>query len=478
MRILFVSDVAKNFSAGGFEPLGIMYVARPLTKAGHEVRITEAEPARALADAMAFGPDIIAYSTTTGLHQLYLEINRGLKRRARFFSLFGGPHPTFFPEMIEEDGVDAVCVGEGEEAMGDLAAALASGASPRGIPNLWVKEDTRIHRNPVRRLVEDLDRLDFPDRTFYYAKYPFAAQSKMKTFIASRGCPYQCTYCFNHAFNKLYKGKGKIVRFRSVENLLRELEQVRSFYPLALVMFHDSSFLFDDAWIEEFASRYPPRIGLPFNCNVRPDHITDKRAALLKRAGCLSVVWAAEAGNDYIRNTIIKRNITKERMQEAAEVLHRHRINFEIQNIIGIPGEGLEEAIETLQLNIACRPQWTQASLLFPYPGTEIFETAKKMGLLDPGAGITSPTFYEHSPLAIPNRREMENLQKLFSITVEFPLLVRWIRTLVRLPLGGLYNLIRQFHKGYCVKFRILYYKTTLWETIVLAYRYFRGKAS
>jgi radical SAM superfamily enzyme YgiQ (UPF0313 family) len=356
--------------------------------------------------------------------------------------------------------------------------ALKHDKSPFDIPNLWLKHGEAIQRNEVRHLIEDMDLVDFPARTFFYEKYPHARSSKMKTFIASRGCPYRCTYCFNHAFNKLYHGKGRIVRFRSVENLIREMEEVKKRYPLEFALFHDSSFLFDDAWIEEFASEYPRRIGVPFNCNVRPDHVTERRVRNLKRAGCYSVVWAAESGNDYIRNTILKRNISKEQMLLASDLLHRYKINFEIQNIIGIPSEGLEEALETLRFNIRCKPSWTQASLLFPYPGTEIYETSKEMGLLEQGATIKSETFYGHSPMKIPRKKEMENLQKLFSITVEFPPLFHLIRFLIRLPLGGLYGSLCKLYKGYCVKFRILYYKTGVVESMSLAYRFLTGKAN
>jgi radical SAM superfamily enzyme YgiQ (UPF0313 family) len=478
MRTLFISDIAENFSAGGFEPLGIMYVAAPLIRAGHEVAITGTRLDRTLPAVERFRPDVCAYSTTTGLHHLYLRVNAEVKKRFEVFSVFGGPHPTFFPQLIEDQGVDAICRGEGEKALKDLVEALSRDGSPLGISNLWLKRGGAIHKNDVRHLVEDLDLIDFPARRFFYETYPHAGRSKMKTFIASRGCPYRCTYCFNHAFNKLYRGKGRIVRFRSVENLIGEIDEVRKLYPLELVMFHDSSFLFDDGWLEEFASKYPRRIGLPFNCNVRPDHVTEERVRNLKRAGCYSVVWAAEAGNDYIRNTILKRNIDKERMLLTSNLLHRHKVNFEIQNIIGIPGEGLEEALETLRFNIECRPSWTQASLLFPYPGTEIYETAEGMGLLEPGAAIRNETFYEHSPLKLPRKRELENLQKLFSVTVEFPRIFRLIRFLIRLPLGGAYNFIRKLHKGYCVKFRILYYRTGVWESLSLAYRYLTGKAS
>jgi radical SAM superfamily enzyme YgiQ (UPF0313 family) len=189
------------------------------------------------------------------------------------------------------------------------------------------------------------------------------------------------------------------------------------------------------------------------------------------------VVWAAEAGNDYIRNVIIKRNISKEQMLSASDILHRYKINFEIQNIIGIPGEGLEEAIETLQFNIQCRPDYSWASLLNPYPGTEIYDIASARGLIPEGGIHFEETYHVHSPLLLRNKRELENLQKLFSITVAFPWLKRLVLLLTRLPLSPAYNLLRRIHKGYCLRYRIFYYKISPKEYISLAWRFLTGKA-
>lgn len=476
MKILFISDVARNFSVGGFEPLGIMYLSASLKEAGHQVVICGANEKDIKELLVDFSPQVLAYSATTGAHELLLELNREIKKDYGLFSVFGGPHPTFYPGMIEEDGVDAICLGDGEEAFVELINSFEKGEDIRTVRNFYIKQGGEIYRNEVRSLTENLDEIPFPNRELFY-KYDFARDAKMKTFIASRGCPHKCTYCFNHLYNKLYRGKGKLVRFRSPQNVVAEVARVKERYPLELVVFHDSSFLFSSEWLKEFSARFRKDIGLPFNCNARAEHITEDKVACLKEGGCFSLVWAVEAGNDHIRNEILQRDMSKETMLKASDLLKKYGINFEIQNIVGIPGESLAECVETLDFNIRCRPGYASTSIMHPYPGTEICDIARKMNLLPDEEIHFDETFYVRSPLNLPDKKKIENLQKLFSITVDFPWLKRLTLFLIKLPFTGLYNFIRRLHKGYCMKFRILYYKTGFLESLGLAYRYLKGKA-
>jgi radical SAM superfamily enzyme YgiQ (UPF0313 family) len=111
VKITFVIDRAE-FSI----PLGIAYLLGVLKKIGCETQVLEIgnSPDRAIKNIKYFAPDIIAYSVISGKQNFYLGFNKKLKKEINFISLFGGPHATFFPEMIEEESIDAVCIGEGE----------------------------------------------------------------------------------------------------------------------------------------------------------------------------------------------------------------------------------------------------------------------------------------------------------------------------------------------------------------------------
>ena len=126
----------------------------------------------------------------------------------------------------------------------------------------------------------------------------FTRDLPMKIFFTSRGCPYLCTYCFNHKYNSLYRGKGEIVRYRSVENVLAEIKDVRSKWPLKHLFFLSDTFILDRAWVRRISERYSAEIKLPFTCNVRANLVDEQVASDLKKAGCISVLFGVESGDE------------------------------------------------------------------------------------------------------------------------------------------------------------------------------------
>jgi radical SAM superfamily enzyme YgiQ (UPF0313 family) len=215
MRVLFVEKQID------YEPLGLLYLSSVLRQAGHEVRLVVASDEDPVAVAREWQPGVVGYSVYTGSQAYYRDLNLRIKADGvrSAVSVFGGPHPTYFPEFVEEPGVDAICIGEGEGAILDLVEALEAGRPLSGIEDWWFKGNGRVERNPVRPLVNNLDLLPFPDRELLFEKDAFTRQSGIKHFITSRGCPYDCTYCFNHALANIYRGKGKRLRQMSVDRV-------------------------------------------------------------------------------------------------------------------------------------------------------------------------------------------------------------------------------------------------------------------
>ena len=133
MKVLFIVK-----STGLYERLGLMHISSMLKKHHHQTSLlkTERLSYEKIEDLVAsFSPQVLAFSTMTGEHNYYINLNKKLKRKFDLFSIFGGPHPTFFPEMIEEEGVNAVCIGEGEHAMAEFINRLEQGKSPDDIQN-------------------------------------------------------------------------------------------------------------------------------------------------------------------------------------------------------------------------------------------------------------------------------------------------------------------------------------------------------
>lgn len=464
MKVLFiVRDIMV------FERFGVMSLAAVLRQHGHTVDFCYSlreDPDQFIA---AFQPAVVAYSLTTSFHTYYLELNRQLKERHQFFAIFGGPHATFFPDIINHEGVDAVCRGEGEGALLDLVAALAAGRGPAGILNLTVKTDGQVHTAALRPLIANLDDLPFPDREIVYRKSPSLARQKVKSFMSGRGCPYQCSYCFNREYNRLYRGLGKITRQRSPENVIAEIRAVRERYPLAMVRFMDDTFLIAPReWLREFSQLYRRDIALPFFCMGRFELVSEENAALLREAGCVSMYCAIEAGNERIRNRIATRNQSREQILAGSRLLHRAGIAICAENIIGFPTENVAEMLETVELNIAAGIDCAIASVLTPFPGTLIATIAQEHKCFSPDYTNLPDSFYEGTPLNYSPRekKQIARLRGLFNIMVAFPALFRLRGLLLNLPLAPVYDVLASFLHMYLMRFRISPVRMTLRETL------------
>jgi radical SAM superfamily enzyme YgiQ (UPF0313 family) len=465
-----------------YEPQGIMHLSSALKAAGHEVELAVAAHHDPVAVAREFRPDVAAYSVITGSQRYYLDVNRRLKAEMPgVFSVFGGPHPTFFPEMVGDEGVDGICRGEGEEAMVDLVEALAGGGPDAvlGVGNWSFQRNGDAIHNPVRRYVEDLDSLPFPDRALVYERDPVAARGKIKHFLTGRGCPYNCTYCFNHALSEIYRGKGKRFRQQSVDYVVEDIRWVRDRYPLEFVVFVDDTFVLSNEWLAEFAEKYPREIGLPFFCNTRANLVTEEQVRLLKEAGCHSVSMGIEAGNDRLRNGLLKRRMSKEQILEASHLIRQGGLHLTTTNMIGLPTSTLEDDYETLALNIQARPAYAHVFIFQPYPRTELGEFTREHGWMVGTFDDIGEVAWDHSVLEFDDahRRGLSVLQRFFAIGVEWPWTVPFIKRLMTLPDNPLFFLVNKLWKGWAIKNRVHPVRLSLREVLVTAWHFMRIKS-
>ncbi|MGD0278924.1 MAG: radical SAM protein [Smithella sp.] len=368
LRIAFVID-----RVGVVDVLSIPQVAGYVLQRGHEAVLIEygRKPDRALRDLEAFAPDIIAYSVCSNEIDRYLAINRDLKSQLRFFALFGGPHPTFTPSLIEEEGVDAICRGEADLVFPQFLDRFGTDAMYEVSNFAFHVPGGKVRENTLADLVPDLDAFPFPARELLFNKSRFMARNPIKAFMAGRGCPFGCAYCFNNAYNQLYSGKGRILRIKSVNYLLKEIRDVRERYPLTFVRFHDDVFGYDSDWLAEFAERFPVEISLRFSCYMHPRMATEKAVKLLKKAGCHAVCMAVECGNERIRNEVLKRSVSNDEIVASAQRLKRAGLQLLTFNMIGIPGETKKDIFDTIRLNRQIGTDFADVSIFYPFPGTQ-----------------------------------------------------------------------------------------------------------
>ncbi len=453
-----------------YEPQGIMSMSAVLKAAGHDVALTIAAQEDPMQFAKDYRPDLVGYSVMTGSQHYYFKLNRQIKAALAErppFAMFGGPHPTFFPELIYEEGVDGVCIGEGEGAIVDLANAVAAGHQwQSNIFNWWFKRNGEVIKNPPRPLVRDLSALPMPDHDLIYRKHAPTRNSPVKHFMASRGCPYSCTYCFNHAWYKIYVHEKRGYQ-RTVDSVLAEVAWVKAHYPMEQVVFLDDLFILHQDWLEEFAEKFPQAINLPFFCNVRANLVTPEKVALLKKAGCNTVSMGIETGNDRLRNELLKRRMTRESIIETGRLLHEANIILTSTNILALPTATLENDLETMRLNTQAKVKYAHAFLFQPYPATELGEFTHDNGYMTGSFEDIGAIAWDSSILIRDEqeKRQMEHLQRWFALGAEFPSLVPLIRQLIKLPhnriVDRLYWWLHKLWKGWAITQRIYPIKIT-----------------
>ena len=461
------------------QPLGIASLSAVLIQAGHLAEVAAlGDTARQESLLRDFKPDMLCLSLITGQHPLFFARARQIKAAyPHLLILAGGPHPTFYPECIDELCIDAVCRGEGDIALPAFVDAVErSGTLPENLANWWIKlPDGTISRNDVAPLLEDLDRLPYPDRSIFDRARPGVKQ--VTVFImASRGCPFNCSYCFNHAYRELYLGRGVMCRRRSVGHVVAEIKQLQQCYPLQMVIFQDDTFNLDKNWLQEFAERYASETGLPFHCHLRADLLDVGTADLLRQAGCISVKLGLEAGREEVRNGILKRGMSLEQFETACTLLHRNGIRFATENILGVPGTTLDDDLFTYSVNRRVRPHHSFASLLQVYPRTGIAAYALRHGFATSPVTDFPATFYEDSVVSITDKDKRGSLRAVFALGVSLNLPAAVVRLLIALPLRKVYECIDRFWKGYCLRFRIYPYKQGMGSFIRDVRTYLEGK--
>ncbi|MFH1150949.1 MAG: radical SAM protein [Actinomycetota bacterium] len=368
--------------------LGIGYLSAALKEGGHETDLVHLvrPPGREefLADLRDRSCDLVAFSATTLQFSKVRMLSAWVKEELDIPTVCGGVHPTIDPgDSVACPSLDYVCVGEGEEALLELCGALESGRDARDVAGIWSRENGEVFRNPPRALVEDLDTVPFPDRSIFDREKFAANQRGRLVVMASRGCPFDCSYCCNHLLKTIYPNGGKYVRFRSPGNVVAEIRAARDQDPgIEQVRFEDDILIMDRSWFREFARLYREEVGLPFICNARVDLLNEEMAGLLADAGCSAITMGVESGSPWLRRNVLRRNMTDEKIRRAFALCRASGIPTVSLNMIGFPHETMAMALQTVKMNADIEPDLAQVTTLCPFPNTEIHRVCLEGGML------------------------------------------------------------------------------------------------
>ena len=359
-----------------------------------------------LTQARDFDPDLICFSVMSRQYPYALEIARALRKRYSFPLVIGGVHASMVPEeIVADDAFDYIGVGECDHALPELLRAIKEERNVTAIPNIWARGDDGWIRNPVGPFpkIEELPPKDFE---IFDIDAMLSKMNGWMSLLTSRGCPYRCTYCFNHKIVKRYKEESEVkistyLRRYPLERVLGEASQLKEKHPdIRTFIFDDDLFTQNEKAVLAFCSGYRKlNLGVPFVVNAHVQSFTEPMAEALKEAGCLIVKFGLESGSERIRRHVLKRIMSDDQIKQAFAIADGAGLHTSAFLMIGLPLEEREDMEATVDLIATIKPGRFRWSIFTPFPGTEIHDLCLKERLIDPKKQDSNATFYSGSCL-------------------------------------------------------------------------------
>jgi len=303
----------------------------------------------------------------------------------------GGIVPTWdAKEAIKNPMIRGVIRGEGEFAFADIADRLEARQDYSDVLNLWCKRsDGKIIENPMRALVDVLDKIPHADFSLYEEKTflrPYHGKIlRSLDFELSRGCYYDCTFCLSPFQRKTYDSPKNFRREKSVQKIIGEISLLKKKHSLDFIRYNDEIFLgMSDEKLIELAERYSKEVNLPFVIETTVRSITPERIKLLKKMGCLSISLGVESGSKFMRDTVCKKpQFENDELVKKVKIIKKAGISCNLFNIIAFPCETEAMIFETIELNHQAKPPYCMVGFFQPWEGTSLRDYCVNNGLLD-----------------------------------------------------------------------------------------------
>ncbi len=373
-----------NENEGCFPPLGVMYIASYLKKYEKDCDILVIDSvAQKLSrpgivdKLLSFKPDLVGISCWTFSLIDSLEAAKEIKKRMPDTLIcFGGPHATIYPEeTLSFEAVDFVITGDGEKPFKELVHQLRGGGDLGLVPNIYYKKDGRLNKSRSSYVEKDLDGLPFPDREATPVGSYYSLMDKerpMTTMVTSRGCPFQCTFCFQ---------QNTGWRYRSVSSIIAEIEHciglgIRNFFIF------DETFTVNKKRVIGLCDEIKRRkLKIVWSCRSRVDTIDEETIGRLAEAGCRRISFGVESASDEVLTRLNKR-INIPQVKEAFRLTKKNGLTCLADFMIGCPGEDKEKAYKSIKLAIELDPDYVQFTLLTLFPATKLYEEALRDGIV------------------------------------------------------------------------------------------------
>lgn len=381
-----------------WQPLGTLYVAASLLRAGHDVRFFNGafmSHSEILREAVQFNPDVAGiYSTTFGWTKAKDTASALKNVIPRLFIVAGGPYPIAVQEKCLEDctDIDAVITGEGEITMPEMLQRLSEGKDLNGVEGVVFRCGGMTVTNPPRPLIMDVDAIPFPARELLgnaidYIPPPATYKRKpVAVVMTARGCSRHCIFCF-----QIDKHREKGIRFRSVENVMEEIELCLK-QGYREIKFIDDTLAADYNRAMQIAAEIQKRrLDFTWFASACVHQVDKPLLQAFRDAGCWAILFGAESGVQKNLNTI-RKGITLDQTRKAVKTAQEVGLTVYTPFLFGLPGETFQDGLKTIEFACELNPDIANFHALTPFPGTELYENIEKYGAI---SGVLTDYTYQ-----------------------------------------------------------------------------------
>ncbi len=371
-----------------YPSLGMATIAAIAELKGHSVKVTDGEAmSYSLNDIKKelheFMPDFVGmptFATNIDMCHVIAKMAKEINHSAKI--MLGGAHASIFMEhALAPKEIDFGIQSEAEIVFDEFLDVLEGDGEFKDVKGLAYKDATgKIHVSPKQKLYPDLNQFPMPARhLFPMDKYHSSANlrgRKTLNMMTSRGCPYRCAYCSSPQIF------GQSFRYLSTENVIKEIKQLINVYKADSIQFYDETFTVNRQRVIDLCNAMiDEKLNIGWSCFTRVNLVDKELLQKMKDAGCYLIFFGLESGVQRLID-LIKKDITLEQSRNAIQLCREIGIQSWCSFILGLPSETEDESWQTINFALKLDPEYVQFPIFMPWPGTDIYDIAKKHGVI------------------------------------------------------------------------------------------------
>jgi anaerobic magnesium-protoporphyrin IX monomethyl ester cyclase len=374
-------------------PIGLMYVAAALEKAGFQVQMLDNYLQNKTADEFKahiakINPKIVGITCGSATFRRCVESAKAIKAALPNCKIVvGGWHGSYLPEtLLANPEIDYVVMGEGERAIVELANAITSGNDTAAMSIAGVacqRQGKNILNQP--KFIENMDEIPYPARHLlqleqYDRTIEFLKAKPADVMSISRGCVFNCGFCETR---KLW---GNMCRSFSPKRVIGEIQDLQTRYGTKGIYFINDNFtLHKKETLELCNMMVESKLDLEWVCDTRVDIVNQELLAAMSKAGCKTIWFGVESGSPRILQRI-GRNTTLQQIEDAFKLCHKNGVEVACSFMLGLPDETLADMEASLSFAKKLDPDWCQFNIFIAYPDSKLYQEmlqSKKFTQLD-----------------------------------------------------------------------------------------------